>query len=261
VRSWLLFASIGAAPLAFPLACSSETGGGAPDAGPVISLGEGGFVDAPDRDAHKPKTDGGFVGPDGSVLREDRFITNVVSFTPGACAGFGASDMPAVILGPPVGAGDTRGGLDVVSLGIGGEIVVSFGSNEIVDQPGPDLIVFENAFFAAGNRAIPAADLAEVSVSADGTTWKTFPCTPGGSAPYGACSGWKPVYSAPGNDISPIDVAKAGGEAYDLADVGLASAKLVRIKDLSQASCDGMPKPVNLGYDLDAIAIVHAKIP
>jgi hypothetical protein len=260
VRSWLLIAAVGATPLAFPLACSSETGGGA-DAGPVISLGEGSFVDAPEQDANKPKTDGGFVGPGGSVLREDRFITNVVSFTPGACAGFGASDVPAVIVGPPVGAGDTRGGLDVVSLGIGGEIVVSFGTNEIVDQPGPDFIVFENAFFAAGNPANPAADLAEVSVSADGTTWKTFPCNPGPSAPYGLCSGWKPVYSAPDNGISPIDVAKAGGEAYDLADVGLASAKLVRIKDLSKATCDGMPKPVNLGYDLDAIAIVHAKIP
>jgi hypothetical protein len=261
MRAWLLSATIAACAIALPLGCSSETGNSASDAGPVISLGEGGYVDAPDRDAYKPKTDGGFVGPDGSVLREDRFITRVVSFTPGSCAGFGASDMPGVVLGPPVGAGDTRGGLDVVSLGIGGEIVLSFEPNEIVDQPGPDFIVFENAFFAAGNPTSPAADLGEVSVSADGRTWKTFACTPGASAPYGACSGWRPVYSAPDNAISPIDVAKAGGEAYDLADVGLANAKLVRIRDLSTMTCDGMPKPVNLGYDLDAIAIVHAKFP
>ena len=61
------------------------------DAG-FVPLGDGGFVDAPEQSREKPKTDGGFVGPDGSVIREDRFVSNVVSFTPGACAGFGASE-------------------------------------------------------------------------------------------------------------------------------------------------------------------------
>ncbi len=244
-------------------ACSSESGGGGMgnDAGPIVPLGDAAFVDAPDHDGSKPMLDGGFLGPDGSVIRADRFVTKVVSFTPGECSGFGAGDMPGVVLGPPVGAGNLKGGLDVVSLGVKGEIVLSFEPNEIVDQPGADFIVFENAFWAAGDPENPAADLGEVSVSADGTTWKTFPCTITAKPPFGACSGWKPVYSAPDNTISPVDVEKAGGEAYDLADVGLASAKLVRIRDMGTGKCDGTPKPNNLGYDLDAIAIVHAKTP
>jgi hypothetical protein len=154
--------------------------------------------------------------------------------------------------------------LDVVSLGIGGEIVLSVEPNAIVDGPGPDLIVFENAFFASGNPNQPAADPGEVSVSEDGITWKTFPCVlpDGGGADYGACAGWHPVYSAPDNGISPFDVAKAGGDAYDLSAVGLTRAQFVRIKDRSASSCAGvMPKPNNAGFDLDAISVVNAENP
>ncbi|MBX3188455.1 MAG: cell surface protein [Labilithrix sp.] len=259
MKSTLILLAAALACAAAPLACSSDPDASPADAG--ISLGEGGYVDAPDPDADRSRVDGGFLGPDGGVLREDRFVMKVVSFTPGPCAGFGASEMPGVIQGPPVGAGELKGSFDVVSLGIGGEIVVSFEPNEIVDGPGPDFIVFENAFYAAGNPATPAADLAEVGVSDDGVTWKTYPCTPGPSAPYGACAGWHPVYSAPGNGISPVDPEKAGGEAYDLAAVGLASARFVRIKDMSSSTCDVVPKPTNAGFDLDAISIVNAKIP
>jgi len=122
--------------------------------------------------------------------------------------------------------------------------------------------VFENAFYAGGNPNHPAADLGEVSVSEDGVTCKTFPCTPAGAAPYGARAGWHPVYSAPDNGISAVDREKAGGEAYDLADVCLARAKFVRIKDKTTEPCNGPPpKPNNIGFDLDAISILHAEVP
>lgn len=247
------------APCALVIACGTDEASTKPT--PIISLdGDGGYVDAGEQSTSKVLTDGGYADPSGSVIRADRFITNVVSFTPGECAGFGATDMPGIILGPPVGAGKQSGGLDVVSLGIGGEIVVSFEPNAIVDGPGADFIVFENAFFA-GSGTEPYADLAEISVSEDGTTWTDFPCTPGASAPYGACAGWHPVYSAPGNGISPIDPEKAGGDAYDLSAIGIAQARFVRIRDKATAKCEGQPKPNNLGFDLDAIAIVHAATP
>jgi hypothetical protein len=197
----------------------------------------------------------------GPSIRADRFVTKVVSFTPGPCAGFGATEMPGIILGPPAGAGAQKGSLDVVSLGIGGELVVSFEPNAIVDGPGADLIVFENAFYAAGNASTPAADPGEVSVSEDGVTWKTYECTPAGAAPYGKCAGWHPVYSAPGNGISPVDPVTAGGEAYDLSEVGLTKARFVRIRDKSNMTCEGQPQPQNLGFDLDAIAILNAEQP
>ena len=240
------------------LACGDDPGATGANR-PSISLGDAGSVDEDDYDASKPLVDGGFVAPDGGVIRADRFITTVVSFVPGACAGFGASEMPEIIQGPPVGRGSQKGSFDVLTLGVGGEIVVSFEPNAIVDGPGPDFIVFENAFYAGGRSTQPAADPGEVSVSEDGVTWKTYECTPGSTAPYGKCAGWHPVHSAPGNGISPIDPAAAGGEAYDLSELGLTKARFIRIRDKSNASCEGEPKPNNIGFDLDAIALIHAE--
>lgn len=218
----------------------------------------GGSVASPDGTT---PSDAGADASEAGGLPADRFVTKVVSFTPGTCAGFGASDMPGIVLGPPSGAGAQQGSLDVVSLGIGGEIVLSFEPNVIVDGPGADFIVFENAFYAAGNPDSPAADPGEVSVSDDGETWKTYPCPANAEAPYGECAGWHPVYSAPGNGVSPVDPKTAGGEAYDLAELALKTAHFVRIRDRSSLTCEGQPKPVNLGFDLDAIAIVNAKNP
>lgn len=243
------------------LAACGEDASDSPADPPPVSLGDAGYVDAPEPDADKARVDGGFTSPDGGVIRADRFVTEVVRFTPGPCAGFGAAAMPDVVLGPPVGGGALRGSLDVVTLGIGGEIVLSFEPNEIVDGPGDDFIVFENAFYVGGDPSRPVVDLGEVSVSEDGVTWHTYACTPGDAPPYGACAGWTAVYSAPGNGVSPVDPATAGGEAYDLSALGLARARFVRIRDASTATCEGTPKPNTAGFDLDAIAIVHAANP
>jgi hypothetical protein len=193
-------------------------------------------------------------------LSADRFVTGVVSFTPGPCAGFGASAMPGIVEGPPKGGGATQGSLDVVSLGVAGEIVVSFAPNAIVDGPGADFIVFENAFYIGGNPQKPYAEPGEVSVSDDGTTWATYPCT-ATSYPYGQCAGWHAVFSAPGNGISPVDPATAGGESYDLADVGLTHARFVRIRDKSSEVCPDAGGPNTDGFDLDAVSIVNAESP
>lgn len=266
MRSTFIVVTLALACASAALACSSDPGSSAErerDGGPAISLGDGGFVDALEPDSGKQLVDGGYAGPDGSVLAIDRFITKVVSFTPGDCAGFGLTSMPGIVQGPPVGAGSNAGSLDVVSLGQRGEIVVSFEPNAIVDGPGVDFIVFENAFWAAGDPERPAAELAEVSVSEDGITWKTFPCTPGPGPTFGACAGWRPVYSAPGNGISPVDPQTAGGEPFDLATVGMTHARLVRVRDLGTVDCPTNPanKSTTSGFDLDAIAVVHAEKP
>lgn len=221
--------------------------------------GDGGYFDVAEVDATQARVDGGFEAPDGSVVREDRFVTKVVSFTPGECAGFGASSMPTVVTGPPIGSGALAGSLDVVSLGVGGEIVLSFEPNAIVDGAGTDFLVFENAFNIGGNPQNPLAEPAEIAVSDDGATWHTFACTP--TAPFAGCAGKSPVISAPGNGVSPIDPAVAGGDAFDLAAVGLTRARFVRVRDVSTGPCGGTPKPNTAGFDLDAIAIVNAETP
>src|SRR5947209_20612626 len=80
------------------------------DSGAELPLGDA----APAVDGGWTQSDGGFVVADGGdVIRADRFVTKVVSFAPGDCAGFGIPSMPGVVMGPPFGAGDTEGSLDV----------------------------------------------------------------------------------------------------------------------------------------------------
>ena len=50
------------------------------------------------------------------VMRRDdsgapllNFVTKVVSFMPGDCAGFGVTSLPDIVFGPPVGAGEMKG--------------------------------------------------------------------------------------------------------------------------------------------------------
>jgi hypothetical protein len=184
-----------------------------------------------------------------------RFISCVTSFDPGPGAGYGQSRFPEIIYGPPEPA-SVGGSLDVLSLGRGGSIVFGFGGNAIVDGPGPDLLVFENPFlYEVDGGLVVFAELGEVSVSDDGVTWATFPCKQD-AAPFTGCAGWNPVLSSPTNGISPLDPTKAGGDPFDLADVGLASARFVRVRDVSNYG-----GPPNAGFDLDAAAIVNAMVP
>ncbi|HEY4015213.1 MAG TPA: hypothetical protein VGM06_17840 [Polyangiaceae bacterium] len=257
------------AVLASPIGCGSAASpspSSADDAGEALESG------SPAVDGAVMPADGSYGVGDASVSAS-RFVTGVVSFLPGPCAGFGAASMPGIVEGPPVGGGTGHGSIDVASLGNGGTLVVSFAPNAIVDGPGPDFIVFENPFWIDGNPSGVYAEPGEVSVSDDGTTWQTFPCTPtydpsasdgtGTEPPYGTCGGWHIVYSAPGNGISPLDPATAGGDAFDLADLGVTHARYVRIVDKTAEGCPeaGPGEPTTNGFDLDAVAIVNAEQP
>lgn len=178
------------------------------------------------------------------------FVGSVVDVTYGPGAGFGQDDFPTIVMGPPEGGGDLQGSLDVLSLGEGGVITLAFGDQTIVDGEGPDFIVFENPFYAGGDPDQVYDELATVEVSEDGTTWTAFPCT-ALEAPFGSCAGWHPVYAdAAENDIDPLDPAVAGGDAFDLADIGVTQARFVRITDRADQA--------GLSFDLDAVALVHA---
>ena len=252
------------------LACFAALGCGGSETSPVVDespdagFGPPAYVDAGSLDAAWERTEGGFLLPDGGVIPSDRFITKVVSFRRGPCSGFGLDQMPGIVLGPPVGGGSEMGSTDVFSLGNGGEITVSFEPNAIVDGPGVDFIVFENPFFIGGNPSDIYAEPGEVSVSEDGVHWTSFGCTDATqNPPYGLCAGWHPVYSNPANGISPLDPTAAGGDGYDLSEVGVARARYVRIVDkvMSEACPESGARPDTNGFDLDAIAIVHAELP
>ncbi len=225
----------------------SATPDGAPDDAGDASPGDASAVD------------GGCVQGDVTMLADGRvtggrYASRVVSFTPGEGASFGHDQMPDVVLGPPRGRGDFNGSLDVVSLGAGGEIVLGF-DVEIVDGPGDDLTVFENAFSVPGSAGTYWEELGEVSVSVDGTTWTTFPCMASGARPHTGCAGWNVVYSAPDNGLCATDPRVSGGDGFDLATVGVPSARYVRIRDLRT---QGLAPP-STGFDLDAVAALHAR--
>ncbi|HEX2873998.1 MAG TPA: hypothetical protein VHP33_22235 [Polyangiaceae bacterium] len=184
------------------------------------------------------------------------YASSVESFTPGTSAGYNQDKMPGIVLGPPVGKGKEAGALDVVSLGAAGEIVLAFGDFGIVDGPGPDLVVFENAFWPSGDASAVFAELGEVSVSEDGETWATFPCdTEGdGQGNFAGCAGVTPTLEYDAEQLIPLDPELSGGDAFDLADLGLKRARFVKIRDLETLPPGGNSS----GFDLDAIGVIHA---
>ena len=179
---------------------------------------------------------------DPVVYDPNPFITEVIEVEFGEGAGFGQDQFPSIVYGPPLGAGPNSGSLDVVSLGKNGFIIVGF-EQLIVDGDGPDLIVFENVFIGWYETGI-------VSASMDGETWFTWDCdTEDSDNGYPGCAGASPSLSHPNNCIDARDPDLAGGDAFDLADIGLSEARYIRVAD-SGASGPG-------GFDLDAIAIVN----
>lgn len=189
---------------------------------------------------------------------QDPFIDTIASFAPGTGAGFGADQLPDIVLGPPLGAGDLQGSYDVVSLGNSGSIVVGFDTPVICDGPGADFTVFENAFHSGSASGPIFAEYGIVAVSQDGVTFFELPYD---ALTHSGLAGQTPVYSHPDNDIDPLDPAVSGGDTFDLAAVGLAWAAFVRITDPGAAIPDPgnmIPPGTSGGFDLDAIAALHA---
>lgn len=185
---------------------------------------------------------------DGTEIALDpsSFATSVLSFTPGEAAGFGAKGFPEIVLGRPEGAGDHEGSLDVLSLGRSGEIILGF-DRPILDGDGMDLIVFENPF---ANWYEPGI----VGVSLDLVEWLEWPCDP--SDPerlFEGCAGRSFVWANSENELDPTDPEQAGGDAFDLALLGLTQASYLRVRD----GGSGSYADTTGGFDLDAVALVH----
>src|SRR5262245_12124523 len=130
------------------------------------------------------------------AFAQDPFADTVVSFVPGMGAGFGASALPDIVLGPPEGGGATQGSLDVVSLGNNGVIVVGFDVPVICDGPGADFTVFENAFHSGSPSGPVFAEYGIVAVSQDGVNFFDLPYDAGTHA---GLAGQTPVLSSSTN--------------------------------------------------------------
>lgn len=187
----------------------------------------------------------------------DPWLDVVRAFVPGAFAGFGQTELPAVVLGPPVPGGLTQGSTDVVSLGNGGMIEVSFRDNIVFDGPGDDLVIYENVFHIGSPTGDLFTEYAYVEVSADGLTWARFPFDP--STGEGLAGG----SAVSGEAADPLDPA-AGGDRFDIGTLGFAFVRYVRLIDCADEVDDvgNHVAPANQGgFDLDAAAALHSTAP
>lgn len=189
---------------------------------------------------------------------QDPFADAVVDLAIGAGGGFGSDFLPDAVTGPPRGGGRLQQSLDVVSLGNDGRITVRFDQPVICDGPGADFTVFENAFHVGTPDGPIFEEFGIVAVSQDGIDFVELPYD---AASHAGLAGRVPVLSHPDNGIDPLDPAVAGGDPFDLADVGLAWAAYVRITDPGAAipdPGDRIPPGDKGGFDLDAVAALHA---
>lgn len=186
----------------------------------------------------------------------NRFIDTVYSFSPGSGQNTGQSFeyFPMNIFGPPsknaTNSIPETAPNEIVSLGLGGEIIVGFKNSYIVDGDGVDFIIFENAFFNPINKKI-FAEPAIVSVSEDGINYIQFPFD---TLTLNGCAGTKPT----NGKQNPFDINVSGGNGFDLSLIGLKRAKYIKIKDISNIILENdkhpFYDPTISGFDLDAVA-------
>ncbi|MCC6159630.1 MAG: hypothetical protein IT350_16380 [Deltaproteobacteria bacterium] len=231
--------------------------------------------------------------------RPANFAIQITEFDPGVLAGFGQNDAPDNVLGPPAGFGayaPQAGPDELLSLGEGGSITLKMG-REILDGAGPDFVVFENLLYWGGEFTNAYTEAAIIEVSEDGLTWTRFPFDFVADGPKGPLdvpdtvpgnfigfAGIEPTNANcdPNGDglyndmIDPLDPSVSGGDLFDLADIGIAAARYVRIIDTGHAErapgtetydedgdlvTDGgnlLPAYEGIqGFDLDAIAVLN----
>ncbi len=185
------------------------------------------------------------------------YAIEIRSFEPGAGSGFGADKLPQVVLGAPRGGSATSGSLDVLSLGHGGVIVLGFGNREVLDGPGADFVIFENAFFVGGDESQVWSEPGLVSVSGDGETWRDFPCDPSDVDNLdNECAGMSPSLAFDACEHLELSAEIVGGDAYDLASLGVGSIRFIRITDASENSADSVAG-TTVGFDLDAVGLIN----
>jgi hypothetical protein len=170
-------------------------------------------------------------------------------------SGYGSGHFPGNVCGPPdsnatecVPTNDPK---EIRSLGTGGILILEFNDNSIIDEPGPDFTVFENPFFILCTTTVVCdtvyifAETGIISVSQDGDSFIQFPYD---SVCWEGLAGVTPTTGE-----NPLDPTVSGGDAFDLADVGLSWASYVRIQDAAN-----LVKDKGEDFELDAVVAVHS---
>ena len=175
------------------------------------------------------------------------------------------------------GEGDGGGSVDVYSLDLTARdsLTLRWSGRVVVDGPGVDLVVFENAFV----KNTPGAGFLEpaiVEVSTDGVEWVAFPhdyLAPDETAYSNLLADWMGFAGlSPArlheedNPVDPLDPVAAGGDGFDLADlpgpagdaVRADGARFLRLRNALTATNpdSGVPYPGDAtaaGADIDGV--------
>lgn len=160
---------------------------------------------------------------------------------------------PALAVNGVRGGGQTAGSLDVFSMGFEDALVLAF-ADPVADGDGPDLAVFENPFDVEGGGRF--FDPVVVEVSADCASFVPFPVAHEGdwdadASTWSGFAGLTPVLlHEEGNPVDPLSEA-AGGDRFDLAEIGVAEIRCVR---MTSAVAFGFPAdPASNGPDIDGV--------
>lgn len=168
-------------------------------------------------------------------------------FGPGQNLGQTAEFFPANVLGPTdPAASSTVPSADekhVCSLGKNGWVVLAF-DGPILDQQGPDFVIFENAFEYGSGRVFD--EWMTVSVSVDGEIWHAFPYD---SLTGEGMAGKTPTEAGAHLAVNPTNM---GGDAFDLALLKLAEINFVKLTDATR-----FQTPDRLSADLDAVLCLN----
>jgi hypothetical protein len=224
---------------------------------------------------HRYRVTAAFPGPAGTpdstaVARDALEIVGWATTAVEVSLGVG-SDQPALrdperALGPAEGTA-----VDALALGEGGSVTLRF-EPPLVDGDGPDLAVFENGFSDS------FLELAFVEVSSDGVTFVRFASAYLGTTPLdaygtldttlfdGLAGKYRQGYG------TPFDLATlADRPEVQVGALALDQIAFVRVVDVvgDGASVDDFSHPIfdpyptvdTAGFDLDAVAALHAAAP
>ncbi len=130
----------------------------------------------------------------------------------------------------------------VLSFGHSGELLLSIEDGGVLlDGAGADLVLYENVFPIGGDKLYQEFARVGVSESLDENSFRWFDCLPEQGRLKG-CAGVVPTVE--------------GGDAFDLAAVGMQKARFIKIRDWGKNYNNS---GVNTeGFDLDAVRLLHA---
>jgi len=217
------------------------------------------------------------------------YADGYLSLVQGPGQGFGTVHN---MFGPPEGLGPGAGGLDVYSLGVGGEVVLIL-EPRAFNGPGTDLVVYENPFVLDFTEWQVYAELLTVAVSSNGVDFARFPVDfEGEPGPYiqgstqlpapvtyfKGFAGVLPVSASPPG-VTPFDIVAGGGDCFDLADlinhpeviagnVDLDDIRYVKLTDVvAGVDTDDQGDaiwdcgfPASSAADIDAVAALNSNI-